>query len=58
MESEMFKSEHNGLGLSAALFSQLINSQLGNLRRIFDPPPANRNDPLGDKLRDGVAAIL
>ena len=53
-EGEMFKSEHNGSGL----ISQLFKSQLGNLRRVFNPQPANRNDLLGDKLRDGVAAIL
>ena len=52
----MFKSEHNGL--SAASISQLFKSQLGNLRRVFNPQPANSDDLLSDKLRDGIAAIL
>ena len=52
----MFKSEHNGL--SAASISQLFKSQLGNLRRVFNPQPANRDDLLGDKLRDGITAVL
>jgi hypothetical protein len=38
--------------------SQLFKSQLGNLRRVLNPQPANRNDLLGDKLRDGVVAIF
>src|ERR1700730_7887389 len=38
--------------------SQLFKSQLGNLRRVLDPKPANRDDLLGDKLRDGVVAIF
>jgi hypothetical protein len=39
-------------------------AQPGTVRQIeyqlihFNPQPANRNDLLGDKLRDGVAAIL
>jgi len=37
---------------------QLFERELGNFRRVFNPQPANRNDLLGDKLRDGVAAIL
>src|SRR6266436_765780 len=37
---------------------QLFECEPGNLRRVFNPQPANRNDLLGDKLRDGVAAIL
>jgi hypothetical protein len=36
---------------------QLFERELGNFRWIFNPQPANRNDLLGDKLRDGVAAI-
>ncbi len=37
---------------------QLFERELGNFRRVFNPQPANRNDLFGDKLRDGVAAIL
>jgi hypothetical protein len=37
---------------------QLFERELGNFRWIFNPQPANRNDLLGDKVRDGVAAIL
>jgi hypothetical protein len=43
---------------SLALTSQLFKSQLGNLRRVFNPQPADRDDLLGDKLRDGVVAIF
>jgi hypothetical protein len=35
-----------------------LNASFGNLSRIFNSQPSNRNDLLGDKLRDGVIAIL
>src|ERR1700745_3172958 len=54
MRAEMF--EHNAR--SAASTSQLFKSHLGNVRRVFSPQSANCNDLLGDKLRDGVAAIF
>jgi hypothetical protein len=38
--------------------AQLFECELGNLSRVFNSQPANRNDLLGDKLRDGVIAIL
>jgi hypothetical protein len=57
MEGEMFKIEHNGFGPSAALTFQLVKSQLRNLRRVFNPKPANRNDLLGDKLGDVPIAV-
>jgi hypothetical protein len=46
-------------GWSSALTQpQLFECELGNLSRVFNSQPANRNDLLGDKLRDGVIAIL
>ncbi len=44
-----------GAALSAF---QLSKRQLGNLRGVFNPQPANRNDLFGDKLRERVATIL
>jgi len=37
---------------------QLLEHQLGNFGRVFNPQSANRNDLLRDKLRDRVATIL
>jgi hypothetical protein len=45
-------------GYSLSGHVQLFERKLGNFRGVFNPQPANRKDFLGDKLRDGVAAIL
>jgi len=44
--------------MPGSMGAQLLEREVGNLRRVFNPGPANRNDLLGDKLRDGVIAIL
>jgi hypothetical protein len=55
MPERLFCSEHPNRGL---WHRKLFDGELGNLRGVFNPQPANRNDLLGDELRDGVAAIL
>ena len=39
-------------------YPQLFECEFGNLRRVFNPQPANRNDFLGHNLSDGIIVIL
>jgi hypothetical protein len=55
MPERLFCSEHPDRGLWHPKF---FDGELGNFGGVFNPQPANRKNLLGDKLRDGVAAIL